>query len=170
MLLPLLLALLMESPNPDEPLKGSDLPLVTGPTAPGGGDAAATFGADRTGLRTRRAARQGSILTVAVPTGATRIADRILSPSGWKAYRLDIPARGKLVARLRSDRESDFRLRVINRWGRMEEGMLQNRIYRGKPEASYFNPKDAPNTIYLIVDTRDTNASEPYVLEFTQEP
>ncbi|HNX95696.1 MAG TPA: hypothetical protein PKL14_11095 [Holophaga sp.] len=170
MLLPLLLALLIENPTPGEPLKGSDLPLVTGPMAPGGGDPAAGFGADRSGLQTRRAARQGSILTVAVPADATRIADRILYPSGWKAYRLEIPARGKLLARLRSDRESNFLLRVINRWGRMEEGMLQNRIYRGRPEASYFNPKDAPNTIYVIVDTRDTNASEPYVLEFTQEP
>jgi len=51
-----------------------------------------------------------------------------------------------------------------------QEGMLQNRIYRGKPEATCTNPKDAPNAIFFVVDTTDAAPmSEPYTLEITRK-
>lgn len=165
LLLPILLSLSTQSP---EPLKGTDLKPIIGPQAPRYPDPAVGVGADRSSLGLRRAARKGNVLAVEVPAGTPALSDRISTYAGWKAYQFEVPAKGSLHMRLQADHEAWFRLTTVNRWGRMEEGMLQNRIYRGKPEASYTNPKDTPNTVYFIVDTTQADAmSDPYTLEMT---
>jgi len=152
---------------PPEPIQGTDLPTVTGPQAPHQGDLANGIGEDRQSLRSRRAGRRGTVPAVAVPADCTTLTDRIFAPSGWKAYRVQVPAKATLIASLKSERDPAFRVYTVNKWGRLEEGMLQNKIYKGKPEASYINPKDTPNTIYVIVDTTETNTTEPYTLSFS---
>lgn len=77
-----------------------------------------------------------------IPESTTLVADRIESLAGWKAYRVRVPGKASVFLRLRAEHEAWFRLTTTSSWGRMEEGMLQNRIYHGKPEASYINPKD----------------------------
>ena len=54
--------------------------------------------------------------------------------------------------RLHHPNEGWFRLVMVDRWGQLREGMLQNLIPTGNPEVSYTNPREAPNTVYVIVD------------------
>jgi hypothetical protein len=164
-LIPMLMLL---QTQPTEPIKASELKAVVGPQAPRYPDPAVGMGEDRISLKMRRAARQGNVPGVEVPAGTQAVSDRISGFSGWKAYQVQVPGKGSLSMRLHSDHEAWFRVTTVNRWGRMEEGMLQNRIYKGKPEASCHNPKDAPSTVFFIVDTTDASAmSEPYTLDIT---
>jgi len=82
----------------------------------------------------------------AVLTGASYF------PAGWIAYGFVVPAKEKLHVRLHHPNEGWFRLVMVDRWGQLREGMLQNLIPTGNPEVSYTNPREAPNTVYVIVD------------------
>ena len=88
--------------------------------------------------------------------------------AGWKAYRVDVPAKGAIHVRLRGEHEAWFRVGTVNQWGVLEKGMLQNVIPTGNPEASYKNPKDETVSIFFIVDTTELNVQgETYTLEVT---
>lgn len=167
-MIPLLSMVALLQAAPSEPIKASELKVLVGPQAPRYPDPAGGPGEDRGALKMRQAARRGNVPAVEVPAGTRVISDRTNGYAGWKAYQVQVPGKGSVSARLRSDHEAWFRVTTTNQWGRMEEGMLQNRIYRGNPSASYNNPKDAPNTIFFVVDTTEaTPMSEPYTLEIT---
>ncbi|GEM_PF-1885053 len=73
-------------------------------------------------------------------------------PAGWRAYAFVVPGKEKLHVRLHHTNEGWFRLAMVDRWGQMREGMLQNLITTGNPEVSYTNPADLANTVYVLVD------------------
>ncbi|NTV74398.1 MAG: hypothetical protein HGA66_09350 [Holophaga sp.] len=73
-------------------------------------------------------------------------------PAGWRSYAFVVPGKQKLHVRLRHTNEGWFRLAMVDRWGQMREGMLQNLIPTGNPEVTYANPVDLANTVYVIVD------------------
>ena len=116
--------------------------------------------------------RASFIMSVTAPEGDCDIKDTMNSQSGWKSYRFNVPAKQTVTFKLDTTNKSSFRLFTVNRWGDLEEGMLQNTIYRGEPKASYISPKDTVNTIYLVVAS-DSAISfglpsaylEPYTLE-----
>jgi len=72
--------------------------------------------------------------------------------AGWKAYGFRVPGGEKLHVRLRHSNEGWFRLLMVNKWGLVERGMLQNLIPTGNPEVSYTNFTEKPHTVYVIVD------------------
>lgn len=165
-LAPLLLGLVLENPPV---LEGNKLAVVPGPQAPRGPDQAAGPGESsiQMGIRSR-ARHSATVPAVAVPTLPTVIEDQVERPSGWKAYRLEAPAGATVKARLRAPHEAWFRVRIVNRWGVHEQGMLHNRIPTGNPEASFINPKQEKTTFYFIVDTTETSAeTETFRLELT---
>lgn len=73
-------------------------------------------------------------------------------PSGWKAYGFAVPPGEKIHIRLTHPNEGWFRLAMVNRWGGLEKGMLQNLIPTGNPEVSYTNYFKEPRCVYVIVD------------------
>ncbi|MFN8009842.1 MAG: hypothetical protein U0P81_00395 [Holophagaceae bacterium] len=118
----------------------------------------------------RQSRRTASIPAVAVPSVPLAVKDRIADPAGWRAYRVEVPGKAVVHARLRSDHEAWFLVRTVNKWGQLTEGMLQNLIPTGNPEATYKNPKDEAAEVYFVVDTRDLGAQgEPFTLTFTRK-
>lgn len=164
-------ALLAQSPAPRE-IQGKDLPKVPGPFVdrfchlPGYHDPAAGSGGSELQMRIRESARSGpGIPAVALPEGPLAVKDSVGSVAGWKAYRVEVPAGAKVHARIHAAHEAWFTMRTVNRMGSLEEGMLQNLIKTGNPEASYTNPKKAANTIFFVVDTTEPDVSgEDYTL------
>ncbi len=142
------------------------LPGVPGPLVPRYPDPARGPGTSRMEAMLRARARRGvNIPAVALPSGSFQLKDHISDSSGWKAYRLEVPAGGGFKVRLHGTHEGWFLVKVLNRWGTLEEGMLQNRIPTGNPEASYKNPKATPTTVYVVVDTTETDVQgEAYTL------
>jgi hypothetical protein len=88
-------------------------------------------------------------------------------PSGWRAYGFVVPAKEKLHVRLHHPNEGWFRLVMVDRWGQIREGMLQNLIPTGNPEVSYTNPREAANTVYVIVDDPGwmSSPADPFTLK-----
>lgn len=146
------------------------LPGVPGPLVPHYPDPSRGVGSSGLDTALRARARRGvNIPAVALPPGSTRVRDAIPDISGWRAYRIEVPAGGGFKARLHGPHEAWFVVKVLNRWGTLEEGMLQNRIPTGNPEASYRNPKAAPNTVYIVVDTTETHIQgETFTLDVTR--
>jgi len=99
----------------------------------------------------RHMARKGFIPVT--PGGdAAEIVGSSYFPAGWRSYAFVVPGKQKLHVRLRHTNEGWFRLAMVDRWGQMREGMLQNLIPTGNPEVTYTNPADLANTVYVIVD------------------
>lgn len=118
----------------------------------------------------RQSRRRPSIPGVAVPSLPLAVKDRIADPAGWRAYRVEVPAKAIVHARLTSDHEGWFLVRTVNKWGQLTEGMLQNLIPTGNPEATFKNPKDEAAEVFFVVDTRDLGAQgEPFTLTFTRK-
>ena len=70
--------------------------------------------------------------------------------------------------RLRGMHEGWFLIRTVNKWGNLEEGMLQNKIKTGNPEARYTNSTKGAKSIYFVVDTSELNIiGEECTLEVT---
>ena len=170
--LPFLAASLLLAQAQPQAVAGKDLKTVPGPfvdrycAAPGYHDPAAGPGNDDLQMQIREASRRSpSIPAVALPAGPVSVSDHVGSVAGWKAYRLEVPAGAKVHARVHSAHDAWFKVRTVNQVGAIEEGMLQNILGTGNPEASYTNPKKAANTIFFVVDTTEAGAvSEPYEL------
>jgi hypothetical protein len=149
-------------------VEGKTLPVVPGPMTERMPDPARGLG--RTSLEDqirRQARRTASLPAVAVPAAPVAVLDRIHDPAGWRAYRVEVPAKGTVHARLTGNHEAWFQVRVVNRWGQLEQGMLQNRIPTGNPEASFINPKPEAVTVYFVVDTTETGSqNEAFRLTF----
>ena len=168
-MLPLTLLLLpaMQAPAPVLPkVDAKKLPGVPGPLVPRYPDPARGPGTTRMDLMIRGKARRGvNIPAVALPPGSCELSDQISDASGWKAYRVEVPPHGGFKVRLHGTHEGWFLVKVLDKWGRLGAGMLQNRIPTGNPEASYTNPTGAPSTVYIVVDTTETNLQgESYTL------
>ena len=111
-------------------------------------------------------ARRGFIAVTPVAATTPVVTDFSYLPAGWKAYGFAVPGKESLHVRLHHGNEGWFRLIMVNRWGQLSEGMLQNRIPTGNPEVSYKNPSNLPQAVYVIVDDPGWMSSEsnPYVL------
>jgi hypothetical protein len=146
------------------------LPGVPGPLVPHYPDPSRGPGSDSMEAALRIRARRGvNIPAVALPPGSLRLKDHIADLSGWRAYRIEVPAGGGFKVRLHGVHEAWFVVKVLNRWGALEEGMLQNRIPTGNPEASYRNPKAGTATVFIVVDTTMTSVQgEEYTLTVTR--
>lgn len=172
-MLPLFLTLVLQAPVAPAPLpqiEGKALAEVPGPIVPETPDVALAGLSpdDIQGKMRRQARRSGLVPCVALPLGPVEVLDAVPSTTGWKAYRLEVEPRAKVHARLRGDHEAWFKVSVVNKWGKVEEGMLQNAIHTGNPEASYQNPKAERMTIYLLVDTTEVSGErEPFRLQVT---
>lgn len=162
----LMLLLLAEAPPVFE---GGKLAPVPGPQSPRGPDLAAGLGSTAFDRELRgQSRRSGTVPAVAVPALPSIIEDKVVFPAGWKAYRAEAPAGATLHARLRTVHEGWFRVRTVNKWGVLEQGMLQNRIPTGNPEASFINPNKMATIFYFIVDTSENGAeNETYRLEIS---
>ncbi len=149
-------------------IDASKLPSVPGPSTTPMADPARDLAFTGLDAKIRTQSRHtGSILpTVALPPGSLKLKDKVADVSGWKAYRVDVPAGGSIHMRLRGSHEGWFVLRTVNKWGNQEAGMLQNQIKTGNPEARYKNPTQETKTIFFIVDTTELNTlGEEYTLE-----
>jgi hypothetical protein len=159
---------LQTPPVPLPEVEAKDLaPAPRGPMVPHVPDA----GAERGILgQARRGARSGpSIPALQLPVGAIRVKDSVPDISGWRAYAIEVPAGGSVKAHVVEGRKAWFRVLGVNAWGREEEGLLQNRIHTGEPQATYKNPTKETRTVYFIVDTLETNmVGEPFTLEITR--
>lgn len=98
------------------------------------------------------ASRRGALPVVKVPEDAGSIQGVTWVPSGWRAYGIPVPPGEKVHVRLKHPMEGWFRLQMVNQWGTLEQGMLQNLLNSGNPEVSYTNLFKAPRAVYIIVD------------------
>jgi hypothetical protein len=157
-MLPILLLALLQAPAPLPLLEAKDLQVVRGPLAPTWPDPACSPGRDLMD-QVRRTARHGpSIPALALPKESVRVKDAIPDVSGWRAYHLDVPPSGKVQLKIVEGRKAWYRVQAVNRWGRLEEGMLQNLIANGEPMATYNNPSATETKeVWFVVDTTDKN-------------
>jgi hypothetical protein len=152
---------------------GKDLPKVAGPLAGSRamGDRSREFGDSLMDRQIRSAGRRSPLPCVAVPAGDVTIEHAVSQPAGWMTYRVETAPWETVKARLRGGHEAWFAMKVVNKWGELEEGMLQNRIHTGNPEASFLNRTQLARTVFFVVDTTTIfNGAEPYTLTFTREP
>jgi len=97
-------------------------------------------------------ARQGFIAVRPVNENASEFTGVAEYPAGWTAYGFRVPPGENIHVRLNHTNEGWFRLAMVNKWGTLEPGMLQNLIPTGNPEVKYTNPTDQPRSVYVIVD------------------
>ena len=106
--------------------------------------------------------RRGFVGVTPVPEGVNELNGASDFPAGWKAYGFVVPAGGKLHVRLHHTNEGWFRLAMVNKWGDLSAGMLQNLIPTGNPEVRYTNPSKEAQAVYVIVDDPGWMSSKAY--------
>lgn len=91
-------------------------------------------------------------------------------PAGWTAYGFRVPPGENIHVRLNHSNEGWFRLAMVNKWGSLEPGMLQNLIPTGNPEVKYRNPTDKPRSVYVIVDDPGwmSTTANPFSMKVTR--
>lgn len=164
----LLPALLLQALAPLPVVEAKDLPRAPrGPMTPEVPDAGADSGLMG---QARQSARRSPFLSaLQLPAGSVRVTDKIPDISGWRAYAIEVPPGGKVKVHVVEGRKAWFRVLAVNAWGRDEQGLLQNRIHSGEPQATYQNPSQETRTVYFIVDTLDANMSgEAYSIDVTR--
>lgn len=111
-------------------------------------------------------ARQGVIPVLPVPGDVDLLNDSTAIPSGWKAYGFTVPGNGELEVRLEHPNLGWFRLAMVNKWGQLQEGMLQNLIPKGFPVVTFKNPKREAQQVFIIADDPGWMSSKalPYKL------
>lgn len=112
-------------------------------------------------------ARRGVIPVTPVTDDITDLNGVSVFPAGWRAYGFLVPVGGKLHVRLHHGNEGWFRLAMVNKWGTLGAGMLQNLIPTGNPEVRYANPSKEAQAVYVIVDDPGwmSSAAYPFNLE-----
>lgn len=110
----------------------------------------------------QRMARQGFIPVVPVGGQIDSLRDVAYFPAGWKAYGFVVPAKGELEVRLDHPNLGWFRLMMVNKWGGLQEGMLQNLIPKGTPVVTFKNPKNSPQQVFVIADDPGWMSSRQY--------
>jgi len=163
-----LTVLLSQAPAPLPVVEAKDLPAAPrGPLPPHVPDP----GAERGALGQARAnARRGAALpALQLPATTVRVKDKVPDLSGWKAYALDVAPGEKVKLHVVEGRKAWFRVLGVNAWGRLEPGLLQNRVPTGEPLATYANPSKERRTIYFIVDAGDISmVGDPFEFEVTR--
>lgn len=97
-------------------------------------------------------ARRGFIAVHPVGEGTAEFTGVSDYPAGWTAYGFRVPPGENIHVRLTHSNEGWFRLAMVNKWGSLEPGMLQNLIPTGNPEVTYNNPTKETRSVYVIVD------------------
>jgi hypothetical protein len=97
-------------------------------------------------------ARRGFIAVNPISDDMAAFTDVPDLPAGWKAYGFCVPAGEKLHISLNHSSEGWFRLMMVNQWGNVDKGMLENLIPTGNPEATFTNFTHESKSVYLIVD------------------
>jgi hypothetical protein len=115
--------------------------------------------------------RRGSIPVTPVAEDVAELNDAAMFPSGLKAYGFVVPAGGKLHVRLNHGNLGWFRVAMVNKWGDLGAGMLQNLIPTGNPEVRYTNPTKEAQGVYVIVDDPGwmSSAAYPYTLQVQRD-
>lgn len=115
-------------------------------------------------------ARRGSIAVHPVGEDQAEFTGVSDYPAGWTAYGFRVPAGENLHVRLTHSNEGWFRLGMVNKWGSLEEGMLQNLIPTGNPEVTYRNPSKETRSVYVIVDDPGWMSSKanPFTMKVTR--
>ncbi len=115
-------------------------------------------------------ARRGSIAVHPVGEDQAEFTGVSDYPAGWTAYGFRVPAGENLHVRLTHSNEGWFRLGMVNKWGSLEEGMLQNLIPTGNPEVTYRNPSKETRSVYVIVDDPGWMSSKanPFSIKVTR--
>jgi hypothetical protein len=96
-------------------------------------------------------ARSGSI-PIRGLTDESELYDYGWIPAGWRAYGMFVPAGGEVRISLDHSKRAWFRLTMMNKWGQLEQGMLQNYLHTFEPVVTYKNPTDKTRAIYFIAD------------------
>ncbi len=114
--------------------------------------------------------RRGSIRVTPVDELTDKVSGAADFPAGWRAYGFRVPPGENIHMRLRHSNEGWFRLLMVNKWGSLEEGMLQNVIPTGNPEVKYNNPTKEARSVYVIVDDPGWMSSQgnPYEITVTR--
>ncbi len=113
--------------------------------------------------------RQGFVPCTRVADDALEVTDYSNFPQGWKGYAFVVPAKGTLHVSLNHVNRGWFRLVMMNKWGDLQAGMLQNVIYTGKPEVTFKNPKDEAQAVYVVADDPGWMSSKAYPYQLTVE-
>lgn len=113
--------------------------------------------------------RQGFVACTRVADDATEVTDYSDFPQGWKGYAFVVPANGTLHVSLNHTNRGWFRLVMMNKWGDLQAGMLQNLIPTGKPEVTFKNPKNEAQAVYVVADDPGWMSSKAYPYQLTVE-
>lgn len=115
-------------------------------------------------------ARRGFIAVHPVAGDINELSGLCAFPSGWTAYGFRVPAGGKVHIQLRHPNLGWFRLIMVNKWGDLDQGMLQNLIPTGNPEVTYTNPTQEARSVYVIVDDPGWMSSKanPFTLKIAR--
>ena len=111
--------------------------------------------------------RQGFVACTRVADDALEVTDYANFPQGWKGYVFVVPANGTLHVSLNHTNRGWFRLVMMNKWGNLQEGMLQNLIPTGNPEVTFKNSKDEAQAVYVVADDPGWMSSKAYPFQLT---
>ncbi len=111
--------------------------------------------------------RQGFVACTRVADDALEITDYSDFPQGWKGYAFVVPPKGTLHVSLNHTNRGWFRLVMMNKWGDLQPGMLQNLIPTGNPEVTFKNPKDEAQAVYVVADDPGWMSSKAYPYQLT---
>ncbi|MFN8010187.1 MAG: hypothetical protein U0P81_02165 [Holophagaceae bacterium] len=96
--------------------------------------------------------RRGCIPVLPVAGYVDALQDYAFMPAGWKAYGFVVPPQGELEVHLDHPNLGWFRLAMVNKWGSLQRGMLQNLIPRGTPMVTYKNLEKTTQQVFVIAD------------------
>ena len=113
--------------------------------------------------------RQGFVACTRVADDALEVTDYSNFPQGWKGYAFVVPAKGTLHVSLNHVNRGWFRLVMMNKWGDLQAGMLQNLIPTGNPEVTFKNPRDEAQAVYVVADDPGWMSSKAYPFQLTVE-
>ncbi|MDP2877767.1 MAG: hypothetical protein Q8O00_16375 [Holophaga sp.] len=106
-------------------------------------------------------ARRGNIAVRPIGEDVSEFTGGGVFPAGWTAYGFRVPAGESIHIRLHHHKEAWFGIQMVNKWGSMERGMLQNLIPTGNPEVKYVNPSEETRSVYVIVCDPGWVSSKP---------
>jgi hypothetical protein len=115
-------------------------------------------------------ARRGNIPVIPMGEGVATFQGNSMLPAGWIAYGFRVPAGENLKVSLDHPNRGWFRLMMVNHWGALEEGMLQNVVHTYEPVVTYKNPTKNDRAVYVIVDDPGwmSTAKYPFTMTVTR--
>lgn len=115
-------------------------------------------------------ARRGNITVNPVNEDIKALTGVSQFPAGWIAYGFRVPAGDSIKVSLDHPNRGWFRLMMVNKWGSLEEGMLQNVLHTYEPVVTYKNPSKETRAVYVIVDDPGWMSSKenPFNLAITR--